>query len=382
MIQVVNQDEIVNKIDNNIDFIATVISGWHLSVLYSFLLGHSTDMKKGIIIIRPQKILLNEEKYRVTNDKIKSIEGFKIDYYYCRNSSETYLNTFLNYVKLFKKNRTKGKKIYLLSPMKIDHLLMSMYAKSKYNRNANYVILDEGIGNYENKIRFYKGQNGNYLNICKYLLVLYTFQVLFIPKSKISKYLLYNKTKNELIVNKNVSNKMKNYYVENPFKNDEGYVQQQILLVKDYIINNNDNSNSEFFEMENEMYSLIIEYLYNNYNLQIYVKMHPNDSNHSFNLLLEQKKIIVIEKNLDAEEIVSVLSPTLVVGGFSTAFFSIVNIFNIKGLNYLEIYDKIKLTKEYKLKAKLLMQYFFRNEKIVFIKKSNIKPLETKSVEY
>jgi hypothetical protein len=347
---------IFDRIDH-IDFVAIAISGWHLSVIYSYLISASNKLN-GVIYIN---------KTRISEDMIVDIDGTSIMYV---DLKELKCQRNIKYIRtlLLSKNNTQGKELRLLTPFGFN---LSFFAEIKgvfSHRNFRLIRFDEGIGSYLSEMDFnlvtdgFFGSKGSALvkayiksSIKKTLL-----ERLKCNRYNMESYFLFSRTVRGLMANEDVVSSLKDLYKKFAGRNTN-YQTQQILIFKD-----NDKGRMQNRDII-DFYTRLIETL-SLKNRKIYIKKHPDDNDQSFNqLICRYDSVEVINNSLDAEMLYSLLDPVITVGGVSTCCFSIPIIFDKVVYNISPMYKMYKIAPVLQEEMMLRRHYFPNDDRIVFV---------------
>jgi hypothetical protein len=361
---------LLNNINiNKFDFIGLIVSGWHLNVLYSYINANKDDYSNGLIIINCQGNINNESKLRIKNNKIKNIDGIKIKYVIIKNHKEKkkIMDMILTFKNLIINNKNNTKKLTIISVNNVNISLLKYIDLNFNNRKLHFLEIDEGTGSYISKNSFLKGLNLNIFDRLKILIKLLIIKFLVIvTNNNIEKYYLFKKERDflfntKLTVNKNVANNLRIIFKKyNNF--DESIQKNQILILKDFV-----KENSKI----DSMYIDLVEKLTKLTGKKIYIKKHPNDMNKNFDKKINKfKNSEIIHTDYDAEDIFVQYAPEYIIGGISTALFSISAIYKKNVINISELYydKKYKIPKKYLIRIIKFKKLFSENNYIKYIK--------------
>lgn len=349
-------NDLFDDIDD-FDFIATAISGWHLCVVYSYLL--SLDRKlKGIILINAN---------RISEERIMHIEGINIFYVSVKEITYNKKIENLKFV-LFSKNNMNGKDFWVLSPFGYNLSLFTALKNQYMNKKIHLVKFDEGIGSYltESDFNMFANENSKRKNIVRVKIIIklaiknFVLHRLKCNMYDFNDFFLFEKGNGRLIENHNVIKYFRKFYIESA-NYDLNYKKNQILIFKDFDF---DRISTEDVI---EFYSRLIESL-GRFNKIIYLKKHPYDNELKFNeAMASYKNVRIINNSLDAEMIFTFLDPMVTIGGVSTCCFSIPVIFNRKTYNFSELYNNYNIAPILKKEVELRKKYFPNDRRIVFL---------------
>jgi len=351
-----------NDISNEIcfdkfDFAAISISGWHLSVVYSYLLSINKEIN-GIIFINSN---------RITEEMLVDIDGINITYI---DINKLTYNKRLKYLffLFFSQNKINGKDFWLLTPYGYNLSFFAEMRKLFKNKNIHIIKFDEGIGSYLSELDFNMfGNQNSRQNIIKKIKIKIKLKVkkFLINKLKnnmydLNDFFLFNKTKNGLVENQETLRYLREFYKE--YANYTlNYKKNQILIFKDYDSGRIKKKDIILF------YEQLISLL-SSYNKTIYIKKHPYDNESTFNETMNKiDNVELIENSLDAEMIFSYLEPEMTFGGVSTCCFSIPIIFNTPVYNFSNLYKKYEIVPILKKEIELRKCYFPNDNRIIFL---------------
>lgn len=365
---------------NEIDFIANISSGWHLNILYSFLLI-KRDVKdlKGIIIINPQSNIENKSRIRIKENMIIKLDGVHVDYLtnmkadnFKSKSSINVLNSIIIALRIHRKN---SKKLWLLSPYGFNIQVFNYLENIKNYREVIMVSLDEGLGSYISEMNFVKSlmqSSSIKMNLLIYLknLTKISFKkfLLLLLKAKgynFIKYNLYTANNKKLITNSNVSKKLSEIFkIHSKYANniDDRFKKNQILILKDLDNHLMDISDITCF------YAELIKEIRMYSEKEIYIKKHPNDVNVSFDEeITKNKNVKILDLQIDAEQVYLKLEPEVLLGGVSTSIFSIPTIFEVEAITFSKLYKNYKASRNLHEKIDTCEKQFSYDQRIKFL---------------
>ncbi len=365
---------------NEIDFIANISSGWHLNILYSFLLM-KRDAKdlKGIIIINPQSNIENKSRIRIKENMIIKLDGVHVDYLtnmktdsFKSKSNINVLNSIIIALRIHRKN---SKKLWLLSPYGFNIQVFNYLENIKNYREVIMVSLDEGLGSYISEMNFVKSlmqSSSIKMNFLIYFknLTKISFKkfLLLLLKAKgynFIKYNLYTANNRKLITNRNVSKKLSEIFkIHSKYANniDNRFKKNQILILKDLDNHLMDISDITCF------YAELIKEIRMYSEKEIYIKKHPNDVNFSFDEeITKNKNVKILDLQIDAEQVYLKLEPEVLLGGVSTSIFSIPTIFEVEAITFSKLYKNYKASRNLHEKIDTCEKQFSYDQRINFL---------------
>lgn len=354
-------EEIIDEYDNikpdNIDFIAIAVSGWHLSVIYSYLLSLNKKVS-GVIYVNPSRI--NEEM-------IVSISGINLEYI---NIKKLRYQKSIDYIRvlLYSKNNNEGNDFRILTPFGYNLSLFAEIRNRFKHRNIHFVKFDEGIGSYLTEKDF----NLSIINLLgqKKFVRLTLNMKLKVKKFILNRlkkndyyfesYFLFKKTNRGLTANEDVVKYFSEFY--NSFANyNLDYKKEQILIFKDYDIGKMEIQDTIAF------YEQLIDSL-SELGKRIYLKKHPYDDEQLFDQAMSKyNNVQIINNSLDAEMLYAYLNPIITVGGVSTCCFSIPTIFDKSVYNFCKLYENYTISPILRKEIILRKHYFPNDKRIIFI---------------
>jgi hypothetical protein len=355
--KVIINDYDIKELDD-IDFIATAISGWHLSVIYSYLLSLKKKLK-GVIFVNPDRI---SEEMIVS---IKEVDLSYIDINILKYQRNIISLKFL----IFYKNNFKGNDFRILTPFGYNLLLFVELRNKFKQKNVHFIRFDEGIGSYltEKDFNLFAIELSQHKRIDQLKIFLkLTLKKFLLSRLKnnnfsFESFFLFDKTESGLNPNEEVVKYLRKFYeIFSDYQSN--YDKEQILIFKDYDIDRMHNYDIiEFYEQ-------LIETLSIN-GKKIYIKKHPYDNELLFDQAVSKyNNVEIINNSLDAEMLYSYLNPIITVGGVSTCCFSIPIIFNSIVYNFCEMYEKYSIAPILKKEIILRKHYFPNDSRIIFIK--------------
>lgn len=344
----------------NLDFIARVMTPWHLIGLASYLSVLSNELSRdiyGIVLIIEHGIdgfLLKEEDI-IFDEKISHntmILG--------SSSIDQKIYRILNLM-FRRKNEIRRSSIYIISPSEKWTLLEAELNNMGFQPIS--VIIDEGVGSYNGGLHWIRNtymETKSLLKVIVNLVQITMTKLLNIMyKNPLIYFTLFSKKgktikKNDQIIQQYSETLVKLYKYAKPISLfgislTEG--RYAILFTQPFI---NDDSISE--KRMERIYSKIGEILNNN-GIQLLVKIHPRDK---FGLSVHSSFFQVIKnKNISAEELFINLEvkPVLAISFWSTVLVSLNLFFSVPTISLNNIYIN-ELSSKFTKKS---MKKFHRN---------------------
>jgi hypothetical protein len=194
------------------------------------------------------------------------------------------------------------------------------------------IIIDEGLGcylPYENFVS-YGNINPNKRKINNFIYLLLKDLIVNRYCKGVYNFCLFHENYNgQLICNNPLSLALKSIYTDRCHKIDR-QENEAIIIYKDFGVVD--------FAIDLDIYSRLLGFLQHEKYL-IYIKKHPNDINPDFDIFLRQyQNVRLLDNKKSAEEIVSIYTPKILIGGYTTALFSSANIFQIKSISFMMMY--------------------------------------------
>jgi hypothetical protein len=345
----------------DVDFVAIVLSGWHLSVVLSYFISLNKKLS-GVIYVNRSRI---SEEMLVRSENV-NITYVNIDSLQYKKSIESIKDL------IFSKNKIDGNDLRILTPFGYNLSLFSEIKKKFKSRNIHLIRFDEGIGTYltEKDFNLFASQTSNRgkFNLFKIKMKL-KFKELLLNRLKVNGYhfesfFLFKKIDNVLTANEGPVKYLREFY--QTFANYKmDYQTEQILIFKDY--------DTERIQTNDiiEFYEQLINVLSKS-GKRIYIKKHPYDNEVLFDQAMSRyENVQIVNNSLDAEMLYSSLKPIIVIGGVSTCCFSIPIIFDKVVYNFSGMYEKYSIASILKKEIMLRKQYFPKDERIVFIESFN-----------
>ncbi|MDD3416504.1 MAG: polysialyltransferase family glycosyltransferase [Lachnospiraceae bacterium] len=345
----------------NIDFVAIAISGWHFSVIFSYLISLKKVLR-GVIYVNQS---------RIGEEMLVYSETINISYV---NIASLKYNKNVENIKelLYGRNKNEGKDLRILTPFGYNLSLFTEIRKNFKDRNTNLVRFDEGIGTYltEKDFNLFASELSNKkkfnqlkINI-KLIIKKFLINRLKSNGFHFESFFLFKKTDKSLIANEDAVKNFREFYHAYA-KYSLDYQTEQILVFKDYDIDRIQTHDII------EFYKQLINTL-STKGKKIYIKKHPYDNEPLFDHAMSAYENVYIVKNsLDAEMLYSCLNPIITVGGVSTCCFSIPIIFNKVVYNFSELYEKYSIAPILEKEILLRKLYFPNDDRIVFIDSFN-----------
>ncbi|MCF8360352.1 MAG: alpha-2,8-polysialyltransferase family protein [Prolixibacteraceae bacterium] len=344
-------NEIIHELEKSdllFDFFSLIVSEWHLDNLNIFL--QQENLTRGVIIITPQSNVNNNTRFRLnksnfTNRDYSNCEIFVL------NEPVSQLN-LENYLLRFFRKMHSDNHLFCISPTDVNLKFLSSIP-IKYS-NINYIIIDEGTGNYRTPFQFRLNTQFKIKNKIQLYLVTYikSFFMEFIKRNTIrwtrinvTKKLFFLKTVNGLIPNPQISKCLYKYYIDNKVLNIN---EPNIILFKD--LNAWEDSTLIPF------YKELLEYLVS-LDINIFIKRHPNDTKDWFEqLITPYEKVKIIDYNRSGEQLIADYKPKCIIGGLSTVIFTSPFIYNINTYSFML---KYKLLERAPLKMKKSIDFYY-----------------------
>lgn len=333
-------------IDDACDFCANIISSWHLSVLYAYLLKiqHELNRKiQGVVLISAQN-LSGQSIIRISNEMLKHLDEITIQYYINNKNIGQENNKVSTFCKLLQNFNNTKKELFLITPLKYS-FSWGRYFQFPDSRKLKFTKIDEGLGTYQYSPiygwYFFKNQSNLKVflsTIFQNFLYSTTIFLLKLKKIKFQSFFLFDWKKSVLIPNTDVSTYLKKVLIPEHL-NNSAYEQNSILIIKDFDVNILDTKDS--INLFQQLVDVIKKYT----NKTIYIKRHPNDLNAEFKeyFLKYENNVTIIDSKTCVEEFYEKLKPSLLLAGVSTSAYTITSIFNVPVINYSLLYHKYNI---------------------------------------
>lgn len=311
------------------NYVAIITSKWHLYGLESFLLN--TKINSG------DKISIYVMYHKASNRFRIENEDFYLRYKY--DLRIKYIKDFNDIIKDIKYTANENKKYKIINPMEPSLKLYYEIKKLNICNKVNYIIIDEGLGNYVsgdifNKMANIKNEdiNANLKSIKKIFSKL-ILRVL----NNVEKRTLFSEGKNKLILNIEVADSLKMYF--NEIKSEK-YILSDINKKSILIVSDNISNICSKNDFESIQYNLIVKFLKDNFiGYDIYLKPHPNEMK-CLEKFREIEGIKLLDINLSFENLINNNDFEYVFGFSSTSLITCANIFNKKCYSINGLLDK------------------------------------------
>ncbi len=339
-------ERLIKKHVGQYEFIAFILSSWHLDIFYSWYISNSHE--RGAIIVIPQSDIDNESKYRLDKDNFTDKIEMSVDVVFMKKydfkiSAMKSIRTILLMHKVF-----NSKKTVLLNPGGIN-LEILLNLPFDLIHNIEYIMLDEGTSTY-----FGPGRKGLLKNAPQkweiLLLVnlgishIKTFLKNIVTKNIINvqsqQYYLFEINESSLRINTEVSFALKRYYdgcynIKNTFLVHKRHT---VLIIKDldYEIISEHSMLDMYIKIIKKVREFIPE-------CEIIIRKHPNDIYQMLDDKISMFNDIHINQSKDSvESLLYTINPSVILGGISTASFNIPAIFKKTVITYMNLYKKYR----------------------------------------
>ncbi|MFW5794633.1 MAG: polysialyltransferase family glycosyltransferase [Bacillota bacterium] len=358
----------------NVEFVANIITTWHYEVVISYLKSDECRYKNGSIFIIPQSNIQNKSAKRLNDETLINIDNINIKYIniegfdYLASTNFSRKELFSLVLKnIFVRDK---KAIDVFNPGKINIRSIFNLLKYGYNR-INYILYDEGTASYLSDTNHHfivnkftdNNKKSDFIRklktTFKYFIKNTTINLLrFLGILNIKEYMLFQKKAGKLVPNNNVVENLKNIY--NTGNIDTTEKTGGVLILKDF---------DEKMIPKKQIIPFFIEII-NRLGLEnetIYIKKHPNDLDTGFDKEIIRKfpNIEIIHDKIGAEMLAVKYKPRLLIGGISTSAFTLPIIFGIKSYNFILIYKKYSLDRDYLYRINKFHSYFKGQQKLI-----------------
>lgn len=313
----------------NTNYVAIITSKWHLYGLESFLLN--------IKINSADKISIYVMYHKPSNRFRIEDEDFYLRYKY--DLRIKYVKDFNDIINDIKYTSNENKNYKIINPMEPSLRLYYRLKKLNIRNKVNYIIIDEGLGNYVSEDIFNKMANikneDSYLEL-KSIKRFFNKLVLKLLKN-VERRTLFSKKKNKLILNIEVADSLKVYF--NEIKSEK-YILSDINRKSILIVSDNISNICRKNDFESIQYKSICKFLKDNFKgYDIYLKPHPNEMK-CLEKFKEMEDIKLLDTNLSFENLINNNDFEYVLGFSSTALITCANIFNKKCYSINQLLDK------------------------------------------
>lgn len=341
----------IKKSIHEISFISFVISTWHFDNLIAYL--NCNNITNGILIVAPQNDVKDSSKFRLHQENFEPYASFFYKIIFFNSKLNLSFDVYSALSSLIPRRK---KTLLFINPGRpYLKLILSLHIS---NRSINFVSIDEGLGTYVPSSEF----NEFNMSFTKKISKQISHKFVDILTSCIVKHFydfhfyIKNSKINILIPNSKVCNMLYNIYTE---RNPQIIrIQKVILIFKDFEF-----INSEF---SSNLFSEILSLL-STYNLKIIIKKHPNDIQPAFNDFIGTfQNAEIINTNKSGEELVAVIRPDFIIGGFSTVAFSSSFIYNCRVVSYMLLYKNTRLPPVMESQIDFFFHNFNYNENLKF----------------
>jgi len=309
------------------EFMAMIYSTWHLNNLTVFM--NERNLKNGLILILPQSNINDSSKFRLKESHFKSS--------YYTNCILVFINStysglsIKNLIKRLTVNYMKARNpFFLVSPGGIN---FKVYSSISPAIKLTLVKIDEGTASYITSAqhKLFKKSVGSGVKSSRisprYLLDVVSDKLksayLFLTRSAIVDYLLFQKNKGSFSINTQLAQGLKSYYNENSTDSTYSGI---ILFFKDFSIVHDEILEDFYLDLFNHL---------TKGDQKVLIKKHPNDTGKYFDELIEAiNNVEIIDYSGSGEQLIADSKPKFVLGGFSTVMFTSPAIFQIKTISF------------------------------------------------
>ena len=368
-------DYITEKLLNeNIDFVAFVVSPFHILGVDAYLLEMKEKYNKppkGIIFIFPHPkngIIANEEHIKCR--KFADVEIVYIEDSQVQKKKDVFsmFNTLRGILYVIFQKSNDRKELFIISVMHPYFSIFKIFSNKKIAEYylPTFVVIDEGVGSYMSKkiwelvSKYDKGikENISFLNTIKDTfkdIILLILQI--INFVKVENRLIFNKYNNTLIPNSSVIN---SYRKVLKFEKDTSYKRFILTTKKPTIVigtqpfvEYDQITESKFIELIDEITTFLEEK-----GFFIILKPHPRELLNKYRRLsLKHKNLTIAPNSVLLEDILLSCSPTAIIGFTSTSLITSKLFYNIYSISIIDIMIKLSddpllkiSAKEFKLK--------------------------------
>lgn len=324
-VQHINLISEISNIDQ-CDFVASVLTSWQFDVAVAYIQSH--HLNNGILIVEAVPFS-DIVKYRLSEEQVLKYEGLFDGIYFCRSRKQPY--QIGNLIRCLFSRKNKNPLLWLRPLPNISLRLLSNIIKP--HREIHYVALDEGLTSYMSYMDTLEMMYSNKGVVYAKWLVQKTLNAisrLFIKEQE--DFGLFYGNRPKLEPNKEACLALKRVYFDRTHSEES----RCILFFKDYLVIPE--------EQAIRIFEDILEGI-KNYEMDIIIKKHPNDTKSSFDetILSKYPNVRIINAMISGEELVATYQPSVIVGGFSTVVLSSSFIYDIPTISFSGIYLKNQL---------------------------------------
>lgn len=324
--------------DTSIDFIAIIVTKWHLYGL-DILLNHNSilNKKKGLILVSKHRIsgvILDVDKVQST------FPDHKVIIY--EQTGSTLKVPFKLLFKLIRGNRT-SMNLVLISPQQ-PAIRMAAKIIEKLMKKISYIVIDEGIGEVLKYSRYYyKGRERLVLGMAAFMKQVY-YKLLSVT------WMTLFETRNNKVVHSKIYDSYKKYLNYNLKNSSETvcFEKEYVLFIGATYTNTGEMSVSD----EMDLLHLVKE-MCDKKKLELYIKPHPRDSDverfHGYNIIDRRETIEEFLCNCSRK-------PAFVLGYSSTALLTAKLFFDIQAISMVKLLDLHRLSGGAKCDARAFAQ--------------------------
>ena len=361
-----NRYQILNHLtekllNGKIDFVAFVVSPFHILGVDAFLLELREKYKKpprGIIFILPHPkdgIIVNEEHVKcrkfadVEIAYIKDSQILKRDF--ILDMATNIVKTIQGILKVVSQKNDSKKKLFIISVMRPYSPIFKIFSNKKIAHHylPKFVVIDEGVGSYMSKnvwklvSKYDKDMKENitFLAIIrdrfKYLLTS-NFQIIkkaIFSFVKVENRLIFNKYDNTLVPNSSI---IQSYRKVLKFEKDINYKRfipttkkPTIIIGTQPFVEYNQITEYRFIELMDEVIRILEEK-----GFTIILKPHPREFSKKYSgLLSKYKNLIIAPNSILLEDILLDHSPTTIIGFTTTSLITSKLFYNIYSISLI-----------------------------------------------